>query len=113
MLYGLSPKFGALLVAMPRAVLGGVFVLVCGMIVASGMRLLAETEASLGNLTVIGTTLVAAVAVPVHVQTLDLSALPTTISLLLGNSVVLAVVLGVALNLVLVELLGNAGGDPP
>ena len=39
-LYGLCPKFGALLVAMPRAVLGGVFVLVCGMIAMSGIRLI-------------------------------------------------------------------------
>ncbi|MEE8587371.1 MAG: solute carrier family 23 protein, partial [Acidobacteriota bacterium] len=39
LLYGLCPKFGALLVAMPRPVLGGVFLLVCGMIAVSGIRL--------------------------------------------------------------------------
>ena len=33
LLYGLCPKFGALLVALPRSVLGGVFVIVCGSIV--------------------------------------------------------------------------------
>ena len=43
-LYGLCPKFGALLVAMPRAVLGGVFVIVCGMIAVSGIKLLSTAK---------------------------------------------------------------------
>ncbi|MDQ7052616.1 MAG: solute carrier family 23 protein [candidate division KSB1 bacterium] len=35
-----------LLVAMPRSVLGGVFIIVCGMIVLSGIRLLAAADVS-------------------------------------------------------------------
>ncbi len=101
-LYGLCPKFGALLVALPRPVLGGVFVLVCGMIVASGVRLLAASEASTANALVVGTTLILAVGVPVTVQ-LELGPawldeLPSLARLLLTNSVVLAVVLAVSLN---------------
>ena len=67
-LYGLCPKLGALLVAMPRAVLGGVFVLVCGMIASSGMRLLAAAQPTTANSFVIGATLVTSVAVPVYVR---------------------------------------------
>ncbi len=108
-LYGLCPKLGALLVAMPRAVLGGVFVIVCGMIAVSGIRLLAAAPATTANSFLIGTTLVGAVGVPIYVKsTLGdawLDRLPTLLSLTLGNSVVLAVVLGVGLNLVLNILL--------
>ena len=104
-LYGLCPKFGALLVAMPRAVLGGVFVVVCGMIAVSGIRLLAAAPATTANSLVVGATLITAVGVPAYVKSSLgdewLAGLPTLISLLLTNTVVLAVVLGVALNLVL------------
>jgi len=116
LLYGLCPKFGALLVAMPRAVLGGVFVLVCGMIVASGIRLLASVPATAANFTIIGTTLVVAVAVPVQVAALDpevLARLPAALCLLLRNSVVLAVGVGVGMNLVVGELLGRLVASRP
>jgi len=115
MLYGLCPKFGALLVAMPRAVLGGVFVLVCGMIAVSGIRLLHAAEATPANGFLIGTTLIIAIAVPIHVRALDPAwrdALPPALSLLLTNPVVLAVVAGVLLNLLLNVLLPAADDEP-
>jgi xanthine/uracil permease len=103
-LYGLCPKFGALLVAMPRAVLGGVFVLVCGMIAMSGIRLIAAARPTVADSFVVGTTLIAAVAVPFYVKTALggewLAGLPSLLALLLTNTVVLAVVLAVGLNLV-------------
>ena len=39
--HGLSPKVGALLVLIPRPVVGAVFLVICGMIAATGLRLLA------------------------------------------------------------------------
>ena len=111
-LYGLCPKFGALLVAMPRPVLGGVFVLVCGMIATSGIRLLAAAKPTTANSFVVGTTLVAAIAVPIYCRyalgAQWLEGLPALPRLLATNTVVLAVVLGVGLNLLLNILLGGA-----
>ncbi len=102
LLYGLSPKFGALLVALPRSVLGGVFVLVCGMIVVSGLRILERVASTTANHTLIGTTLVIATALPVYVQfglgTEWLGGQPIILRLLLTNSVVLGVLLAVGLN---------------
>ena len=104
-LYGLCPKLGALLVAMPRPVLGGVFVLVCGMIATSGIRLLAAARPTTANSFVVGTTLVASVAVPIYTRFVLgeawLVQQPALYRLLLSNTVVLAVVLGVGLNLLL------------
>jgi uracil-xanthine permease len=119
-LYGLCPKFGALLVAIPRPVLGGVFILVCGMIAVSGVRLLAAAKPTLANSLVVGTTLIAAVGAPAYVRSALgpewLAGLPPLLGLFITNTVVLAVLLGVGLNLVLNLLLpgeteaGNPGG---
>ncbi len=109
--YGLCPKFGALLVAMPRSVLGGVFVVVCALICSSGIRLLAKAPATNANGLVIGTTLVCSLATPMVMQAslgaTWLGSLPSFLSLAFGNSVVLAVLLGVGLNLFLVVLPGE------
>lgn len=113
MLYGLCPKFGALLVAMPRAVLGGVFVVVCGMIAVSGIQLLGAADLDGPNALVVGTTLIAAVAVPGYVKgalgQVRLDALPSVVGLLLTNTVVLAVVVGVSLNAVVAFVLVRGG----
>ena len=109
-LYGLCPKFGALLVAMPRPVLGGVFLLVCGMIAISGIRLLSgavhDSSQNAMRSTVVGLTVVGALAIPLAVRGLGPSfaeGLPLAVGLLVENSVVLAVLLGVGLELLLVR----------
>ena len=116
-LYGLCPKFGALLVAMPRAVLGGVFLLVCGMIAVSGLRLLATARDTLENSAVIGASLIPALTVPVYVRTALpdwLGSRPPLAQLLLTNTVVLAMLLAIGFNLVLNVLRGEAeDGAPP
>lgn len=105
MLYGLSPKFGALLVAMPRAVLGGVFVIVCGMIALTGIKLLGTAKNTAANFLMAGVSLICAILIPLYVQnTLGaewLDALPTLLRLVLTNTVVLAVLLAVGLNVLL------------
>ncbi len=112
LLYGLCPKLGALLVAMPRAVLGGVFILVCGMIASSGVRLLVAAKPTTANSFVIGTTLVAATAVPLYTRYVLgegwLEELSSLARLVLTNTVVLAVLLAVGLNLLLNIVLGGA-----
>lgn len=104
-LYGLCPKFGALLIAMPRSVIGGVFVIVCGMIVMSGIRLLSSAPATNINFLLVGTTLICAIGIPVYANYVLgvewLKQLPLLIKLFLTNTVVLAVILSVGLNLLL------------
>ena len=99
--------------ALPRPVLGGVFILVCGMIAVSGVRLVAAARPTLANSLVVGTTLIAAVATPGYIHsTLGeawLAGLPPLVALLVTNTVVLAVLLGVGLNLLLNLLL--PGGE--
>lgn len=118
-LYGLCPKFGALLVAMPRAVVGGVFVVVCGMIVTSGIRLLHAVKPTAANSLIIGTTLIVAIGVPNFMAGKPwLAALPALVKLLCQSTVVLAVCTGIALNLLLNVALpallknrGDSGGE--
>jgi uracil permease len=114
-LYGLCPKFGALLVAMPRSVLGGVFLLVCGLIAVSGLRLAAAARPTTANGSVVGLTLIAAAALPVVVRhglgEEWLARLPALAALLVTNTVVLAVLLAVGLNLLLNVLLGGEGEE--
>jgi uracil-xanthine permease len=102
LLYGLSPKFGALLVALPRPVLGGVFVLVCGMIAVSGLRILGSVPDNPSNHTIVGTTLIVAVGLPIYAQfglgEAWLDGVPLLLRLLITNSVVLGVLLAVGLH---------------
>lgn len=101
-LYGLCPKFGALLVALPRSILGGVFVIVCGTIVLSGFRLLSASRTGPAERLLAGTSLIVAVTVPLHVNLALgqawLDRLPVLLRLTLTNSVVLAVILAVGLH---------------
>lgn len=102
MLYGLCPKFGALLAAMPRAVLGGVFLVVCGMIAMSGVRLLGAAGGDAGEALIAGFTLVAAVGIPYYctyaLGSAWLETIPAGARLLMTNTVALAVLLGISLN---------------
>ena len=112
-LYGLCPKFGALLVALPRSVLGGVFVLVCGMITVSGLRLIQKAPATDRTALTVGTTLVVSLATPTAVRSVlgadGLEQLPSALALLVTNSIVLAVLLGIGLN----AALGALGDGNP
>jgi uracil permease len=102
-LYGLSPKVGTLLVVIPRPVVGAVFLVVCGMIAAAGLRLLAHGRKDEVTHLVIAVALVPAVTLPL-VAAADaawFAALPPLAKLFLANSVVLAITLGVGLNGVL------------
>ncbi|RMF61325.1 MAG: xanthine permease [Calditrichaeota bacterium] len=104
-LYGICPKFGALLVAMPSAVLGGVFIIVCGMIIISGLRLLQSAPSTTANFFLTGVTLVIATGVPIYSRfTLGkewLENLPAFLRLLSTNTVVLAVFSSISLNIIL------------
>ncbi|AYO30190.1 xanthine permease [Biomaibacter acetigenes] len=111
MLYGLSPKFGALLVAIPRSVIGAVFVVVCGSIAMSGIKLVASAKPTTANTFMVGTTLILAIGLPIYTTyvvgqwTKSLSPL---VQLFLTNTVVIAVLTGIVLNIILnIILKGN------
>lgn len=103
LVYGLSPKLGALLVLIPRPVVGAVFLVVCGMIATAGLRLLASGEKDETYLLTTAITLAAALTLPLAVPAGSewFKALPPLARLMLGNGVVIAVTLGVLLNAVL------------
>lgn len=104
MLYGLSPKFGALLVAIPRSVIGAVFVVVCGSIAMSGIQLVASAKPTTANSFLVGTTLMLAVGLPIYSQYAIgdiVSNLSPLVQLFLTNTVIIAVVLGIGLNIML------------
>jgi hypothetical protein len=93
LLYGLSPKLGALLVLIPRPVVGAVFLVICGMIATAGLRLLA---CGLKDDVYLLTTALSLVTLPLATaaQKEWLAALPPTGKLFLGNAVVIAITLG-------------------
>ncbi|HET9228210.1 MAG TPA: solute carrier family 23 protein [Thermoanaerobaculia bacterium] len=109
LLYGLSPKTGALLVLIPRPVVGAVFLVVCGMIATAGLRLLASGEKDEVFLVTTSISLIAALTLPLAAgsQKEWLDSLTPTARLFLSNGVVIAITLGVLLNAVLRGALGR------
>ena len=109
LLYGLSPKTGALLVLIPRPVVGAVFLVVCGMIATAGLRLLACGQKDEVYLVTTAVSLIAALTLPLAAASQKewLAALSPTAKLFLGNGVVIAITLGVVLNAVLRAALGG------
>jgi xanthine/uracil permease len=115
LLYGLSPKLGALLVTIPRPIVGAVFLVICGMIAATGLRLLACGRPGEVSFLTTAITLAAALTLPLVAPAKAewFSTLPPLLRLMLSNGVVLAIVLGVTLNGVLGALLRPAGPATP
>ncbi|HKH50044.1 MAG TPA: solute carrier family 23 protein [Thermoanaerobaculia bacterium] len=100
LLYGLSPKFGALLVLIPRPIVGAVFLVICGMIATVGLRLLGCGPKDEAWLLTTAITLIAALTLPpaVTAQVEWYGGLPPIAKLFLANAVVIAITLGILLN---------------
>ena len=111
LLYGLCPKFGALLAIVPRPVLGGVFALVCASIVMSGIKLVASAPKTDRNGILIGVSLLIALGVPAYLKTPGMAdwvkALNPFVRLLCTNTVVLSVIVGMFINVLLNHMLGD------
>ncbi|MFQ5349816.1 MAG: solute carrier family 23 protein, partial [Thermoanaerobaculia bacterium] len=110
-LYGLSPKVGALLIVIPRPVVGVVFLVVCGMITVAGIRLLSSGEKDEAYILTTAVSLVAALTLPLAAgrDAEWLGGLAPITRLLLTNAVVIATVLAIALNATLRAALPRAG----
>lgn len=63
-LAGLIPKLGAVVSAMPQAVLGGASIVMFGMIAAAGVKLLAQEELSRRNMLIIAISLTFGIGLP-------------------------------------------------
>jgi xanthine/uracil permease len=111
LLYGLCPRVGALLVVIPRPVVGVVFLVVCGMIAVAGIRLLACGVKDEVYLLTTAVTLSVALTLPVvaPAQVEWFATLHPFAKLLLSNAVVLATFFGIGLNGVLRAALRPAG----
>lgn len=109
LLYGLSPKFGALLVLIPRPIVGAVFLVICGMIATVGLRLLGCGPKDEAWLLTTAITLIAALTLPpaVTAQAEWYAGLPPIAKLFLANAVVLAITLGILLNAIFRAALGH------
>jgi xanthine/uracil permease len=103
LLYGLSPKLGALLVLIPRPIVGAVFLVICGMIATVGLRLLGCGKQDEVFLLTTAISLTAALTLPLiaPAQKEWYASLPPSAKLFLGNGVVIAITLGILLNAVL------------
>ncbi len=100
MLYGLSPKVGALLIVIPRPIVGVVFLVVCGMITVAGIRLLSSGRKDEAYILTTAVSLAAALTLP-QAAGRDpewLASVAPITRLLLTNAVVIATVLAVTLN---------------
>jgi xanthine/uracil permease len=103
LLYGLSPKLGALLVLIPRPIVGAVFLVICGMIATVGLRLLGCGEKDEAYLLTTAISLMLSLTLPLAATAHKewFAALPPSAKLFLGNGVVIAITLGILLNGVL------------
>lgn len=98
---GLIPKVGAIISAMPIAVLGGGVIVMFGMVASAGLRMLCDVNMNRRNMIVIALSLGVGLglkAVPDAVQHV-----PATIRMLLTTGLLPAAFLAIALNLALPE----------
>ena len=108
LLYGLSPKLAALLAAIPRPIVGGVFLVSAAMIMFSGIEVIQSSEHNQRNTLVAGTTIGMLVMLPLFCSTTGAewaASLPKFLNLLVNSNVFIAVVCGIVLNLLLNVLL--------
>ena len=102
---GLVPKVGALIAAMPIAVLGGGVIVMFGMVASAGLRMLGEVNMNRRNMVILALALSIGLglqAVPQAVQHL-----PGTVGLLVTSGLLPAAFIAVLLNAVLPEEIGE------
>lgn len=105
LIYGLSPKLAALLVAIPRPVIGAVFLITASLIMMSGFDLISSSEdMTQRDIIIAGTTLGASVAIPQYAATAGAewtASLPSFLNMFVNSNIFIAVILGIVLNLLL------------
>ena len=96
---GLIPKVGAIITAMPIAVLGGGVVIMFGMVASAGLRMLGEVEMNRRNMVILAVSL--AIGLGLQAVPGSMQHLPDTLKILLTSGLLPAAFLAVALNALL------------
>jgi xanthine/uracil permease len=108
---GFVPKVAEVVAAMPAAVLGGAAIVLFGMIISIGMRLISRGAAlNRRNLTIVAVSLV--LGVGVEVQGDVLQQLPSDLQVLVGSWLITGGVTALVLNAVLPEGIEERVGEP-
>jgi xanthine/uracil permease len=98
---GFIPKVGAVIAAMPNSVLGGASVIMFGMIVGAGIKLLSDVDLNRRNMLIIALSL--SIGLGLSAVPDALKEFPNWLSLLLKTGLLPAALIAVVLNLVLPE----------
>jgi NCS2 family nucleobase:cation symporter-2 len=98
---GLIPKIGALIAAMPIAVLGGGVIVMFGMVVSAGLNMLSEVTYNRRNMIIVAVAL--SVGLGLQAVPEALQHLPSTLKLLLQTGLLPVAVIAIAMNLLLPE----------
>jgi NCS2 family nucleobase:cation symporter-2 len=96
---GLFPKIGALVTTIPSAVLGGAVTIMFGMIVAAGIKMLADVNYTRRNMLIIGVSI--AVAIGLRFQEDIYAAAPPGLHAILHSGLVPGAITSIVLNLIL------------
>jgi NCS2 family nucleobase:cation symporter-2 len=99
-LFGFSGKLAALISAIPSAVIGGVFVIVCGIIAISGLQVMKNESIGEKEMYVIAVPVILTLALTLLPKDF-LYSLPTTIQYLFGSPIATAAIVAILLNKVL------------
>ncbi len=103
-LYSLCPKLAALLAAIPRPIIGGVFLVSAAMIMFSGVDVITSSARTQRNTLVAGTTLSLSVMLPYFCTTggaVWAAGLPKFLNMLVSSNIFIAVICGILLNILL------------
>jgi len=98
-LAGIMPKLGALVGAIPDAVLGGAIVIMFGMIAASGIKMLSHIGFTKRNMVIVGMTLAVAIGLPE--QTEFFASLSTNTQAMIESGLIPGALTAIVLNLIL------------
>ncbi len=101
-LMGLSPKVGAIFSITPTAVLGGATIVLFGMILALGIKIIVENvDLNLRNMIVVGTSLLVGLGVEIRPEAIE--QLPSDIQVIFGSALAAGTATALILNIVLPE----------
>jgi NCS2 family nucleobase:cation symporter-2 len=97
LILGFVPKVGAVISTIPSAVLGGAVLVMFGMVMSSGLKLIFENEElNRRNMVIMATSI--GLGLGVEVRPDALSALPDKASIFLGNAIIVTAIVAIVLN---------------
>lgn len=103
-LFGLSPKLAMILATIPRSVIGGVFIISASLIMFSGIDVLLSEKRNISNNLIAGTTLGAAIMLPLFASTGGaqwVNSLGSFGKMYMNSNIFIAVTVGIAMNILI------------